>query len=514
MKKYISLLTFLLLFSCNSLFHEEDNGYILLDKQQEKIDLVNGMYSRLVKVHNQDYFKALVRSDDVNFYGRIFFTEGIGGACSSDIGYDFTVDFHQVVGNIYLNLYSLIITANSLLPKLTGDDDKALKGELHFLRAYSYFKLARLFGTPPLVTDPDVKFTIQKPGFKEVYELIEKDLLMALELLPENYTKVRIPDETPHKGTAKALLAEVYLAWAGFPVNDHSKYIEAARLSGEVIEKAGYYNFALLPDMADLWNGKNRHNQENIFGLFFNPEKKKKDPFDRVLSEDENNINARILYGVHHDTTPYVPEFRFYNNFPLNYRKQCSYPTISESLIYDYKLKKYVHVNLDPLLYPCSFIWAVYSLKWIDLELYKKERSLPTYSGSQATLYLLRYAQTLLTYAEARARSGNLDESAYEAVNMVRRRANKLDIHTPCEFDLPRNLTTEQFLDAVVWERAWELSFEPEGRWFDIVRLELKDKISSYGQDVLWKVPSEYLTDDWYFYKVPIEDQLINPNFE
>ncbi|HAH25645.1 MAG TPA: hypothetical protein DCL77_18125, partial [Prolixibacteraceae bacterium] len=425
------------------------------------------------------------------------------------------VDFHQVVGNIYLNLYSLIITANSLLPKLTGDEDQALKGELHFLRAYSYFKLARLFGTPPLVTDPDVKFTIQKPGFKEVYELIEKDLLMALELLPDDYTNARIPGETPHRGTAKALLAEVYLSWAGFPVNDQSKYAQAALLSGEVIERAGYYNFALLPDIADLWNGKYRHNQENIFGLFFNPEKKKKkDPFNLVLSEDENNINARNLASEGGYTTPYIPEFRFYNNFPNNYRKQCSYPTISTNLTYDYETKKYVPINHDPLIYPCTFTNTVVSLKWIDLELYKKERSLPNYSGSQATLYLLRYAQTLLTYAEASARSGKLDESAYEAVNMVRRRANKLDIHTPSKFDLPKDLTTDQFLDAVVWERAWELSFEPEGRWFDIVRLELKDKISSYGQDILWEVPLENLTDDWYFYKIPIEDRLINPNFE
>jgi hypothetical protein len=99
-------------------------------------------------------------------------------------------------------------------------------------------------------------------------------------------------------------------------------------------------------------------------------------------------------------------------------------------------------------------------------------------------------------------------------VNMIRRRANKLDPNSPSKFDLSKNISTEQFLDSVVCERAWELCFEPDGRWFDIVRLELKDKISSFGQDVLYKVPLEYLTDDWYFYKVPIEDRQINPNFE
>ncbi|HAH23787.1 MAG TPA: hypothetical protein DCL77_08525 [Prolixibacteraceae bacterium] len=131
-------------------------------------------------------------------------------------------------------------------------------------------------------------------------------------------------------------------------------------------------------------------------------------------------------------------------------------------------------------------------------------------------MYLLRYAQTLLTYAEASARSGKLDESAFEAVNRIRRRANKLDIYSPSKFDLSKSLSAEQFIDAVVWERAWELSFEPDGRWFDIVRLNLKDKLPDYrfSNDVPNQVPQQYLTEDWYFYKIPEEDRIINPNFQ
>jgi starch-binding outer membrane protein, SusD/RagB family len=137
--------------------------------------------------------------------------------------------------------------------------------------------------------------------------------------------------------------------------------------------------------------------------------------------------------------------------------------------------------------------------------------------SSYVTVYLLRYAQTLLTYAEAKARSGQLDDSAYEAVNIIRRRANKLDIHTPSDFDLPKGLSSEQFLDSVVWERAWELCFEPDGRWFDLVRLDLKDKLNNeyrYSFDVPTVVPQSLLTDDWYFYKIPQEDRWLNPNFE
>jgi hypothetical protein len=516
MKKIIPLLLLLLLLSCNSIFHEEDTQYIVLETKQEKIDLVNGIYSCLVKVHNEDYFKALIRSDDVNIYNSFAFTEKIDGSVPENGPEplnDLTViDFSLITGSIYTNLYNAIITVNSLLPRLSATEDKELKGELYFLRAYSYFKLARLFGTPPLVTDPDVDFNVKKPSYKEVYELIEKDMQEALALLPDNYATARIPGETPNKGTAKALMAEIYLSWAGFPVNDNSKYAEAARLSGEVIQQAEYYNYTLLPDIADLWTAKNRHNQEDIFGLFFDPEPKPRDPYSYVLLETENNINVKSIYFV----TPYIPDFKFYDQFPVNYRKECVYPVVYYE-IYDKALKRYVNKTKTGLVNPVWFGHSMFSYKWIDRDWIYSDFGgayAASLRGSQATLYLLRYAQTLLTYSEASARAGKLDASAYEAVNMIRRRANKLDPNLPSKFDLSKNLTTRQFLDAVVWERAWELCFEPDGRWFDIVRLNLKDKISSYGQDVLWPVPSANLTDDWYFYKIPIGDRLINPNLE
>jgi hypothetical protein len=129
---------------------------------------------------------------------------------------------------------------------------------------------------------------------------------------------------------------------------------------------------------------------------------------------------------------------------------------------------------------------------------------------------LLRYAQTLLTYAEASARSGKLDALAYEAVNKVRRRANKLACDVPSKYDLTPTLTTEQFLDSVVWERAWELCLEPEGRWFDIIRLDLKDKLADYRdkKEKSNTVPDVLLTDDWYFFLIPQEDRWVNPNFK
>jgi len=520
MKRYITILLALMLFSCDTFFHEEDNPYLKIDKQQEKIDLINGIYTRLVRVHDGDYFKVS-RAEDLNYYINYNFNGNGSGCGSGDI-----VNYTQIIGNIYVNLYTAIININNLLLVLTERDDKALLGELYFLRAYSYFKLARLFGTPPLIEDITVNYYVEKPSYKDVYGFIEKDMLKALEFLPETYTDARIPGETPHKGTAKALLAEIYLAMAGYPVLDESKYAEAARLSGEVIQQADFYNFALQNDFAALWKEENKHDKENIFGLFFS-------------SGSENNWNkigqihlsfyyfssSYSDYGIFSSYElygPYNPEMKFFDTFPNNYRKYNSYVTgiyshisynFQDSMVYSLQF-----VPFNPLLDPCRFVGSAVSLKWAgDYLKYNNSDYPDTYDIKPAsTLYLLRFAQTLLTYAEAKVRSGKLDQSAFDAVNKIRRRANHLDLNSTSKYDLPANLTTEQFIDSVVWERAWELSGEPDGRWFDIIRLNLKDKLAGYRypKDKPTIIPDIYLTKDWYFYQIPQEDRWANPNFE
>jgi hypothetical protein len=516
MKRTITILLALMLFSCDSLFHEEDNPYLKIDKQQEKIDLINGIYSRLVRVHDGNYFAVLCRSDDVNDYGNYSFSTSSGG-CSAP---GRNIDYPTITGDIYVNLYTAIININNLLLVLSERDNKALLGELYFLRAYSYFKLARLFGTPPLIEDITVNYYVEKPSYKDVYGFIEQDMLKALKFLPETYTDARIPGETPHKGTAKALLAEIYLVMAGYPVLDESKYAEAARLSGEVIQQADFYNFALQNDFAALWNENNKHDKENIFGLFFS-------------SGSENNWNkigqirlqaifvTDSQYGRYNTFdlfSNYTPEFKFFDTFPNNYRKYNSYNTgIYKYITYDFQdtfVTSLKFVPFNPLLDPCTFVTKAVSLKWVGD--YLKYTNAQYDIKPTTTLYLLRYAQTLLTYAEAKVRSGNLDQSAYEAVNKIRRRANHLDLNSPSKYDLPANLTTEQFIDSVVWERAWELSCEPDGRWFDIVRLNLKDKLAGYRyrKDKPTIIPDINLTKDWYFYQIPQEDRWANPNFE
>ena len=496
--------------SCEGLFHENDTQYMAIDNRQELLDVMNGIYSCLTEVYNEDYFTVLSRSDDINPYINYIFSYD-GGTCSHT-GY--AVDIPELTGSIYLNFFSAIITINHLFLNLNEKDNPEIVGELYFLRAYCYFQLARLFGTPPIITDTDVNYLVEKPTYKEVYDFIESDMQQALELLPDTYTNARIPGETPHKGTGKALLAEVYLDMAGFPLNDESKYAEAAQLAGEVIDQSEYYGFNLLTDFANLWKVAYKHNSECIFGLFFSKEN------GEVANRIGNNYFC--YYGYHSSYLgacgQYKSDFMFYDTYPEGYRKYHSFntgyyqevnfndPFSTESMI--------EFIPYDPIDDPCDYVGGAISIKWIDINAIIFEGDYINYPN-EVTLYLLRYAQTLLTYAEAKARSGNLDESCYEAVNRIRRRAHNIDLFAPSVYDLTPNLSVDQFLDSVVWERAWELCTEPQGRWFDIIRLDLKDEIETnrYPDDTPFKVDNSLLNDDWYFYLIPQEDRWVNPNF-
>jgi len=521
MKRIYLLFLAVVLLSCeDKMFKDNEDNYIVIPGEQEVLDLLNGAYNRLIEVHNSDYFVALSRADDINIYEYYEYPDPNPPPKNACLQYGTDIP-KNVSGDIYAKLYTAIANINKLLQHLATSGNNILLGELYFLRAYCYFKLARLFGTPPLVTDIDVNYFIEKPTYKEVYEFIEADMLKALELLPETYTGARVPGETPHKGTARAVLAEIYLAMAGYPVNDASKYSEAACLAGEVIETAEYYNYGLLNDMSDLWKKDNRHNKENIFGLFFTDS-----------SSNENTINLKpsikvrddFYLGWQLDMKLYHTSMKFFMSFPNQYRREVSFTTGRFLQVYndlDIAIPdSFIYVIYNPIEDPCDFMEYVLSKKFIELRQRVPPLSewCPIPGNNVVTLYLFRYAHTLLTYAEAKTRAGEMDETCFEAVNMIRRRANKLDIYAPSEFDLQPGLTSEQFLDSLVWERAWELCHEPEGRWFDMVRLDLRKKLPGYflpnSLDQYASLDSRYFNKDWYFYLIPEEDRFLNPNFE
>jgi hypothetical protein len=82
---------------------------------------------------------------------------------------------------------------------------------------------------------------------------------------------------------------------------------------------------------------------------------------------------------------------------------------------------------------------------------------------------LMRYAEVLLTYAEAANEVGGPTPDAYAAVNAIRKRAELPDL---------AGLSKEQFREAVWRERWYELAFE-NVTWYDMARLRKAYNVST-----------------------------------
>lgn len=313
---------------------------------------------------------------------------------------------------------------------------------------------------------------------------------------------------TPHKGTTKAILAELYLCWAGYPVKEESKYAEAANTAKSVIDSTEYYGIGLMDDFASILKKENMYNKESILSLFFPRPPLKEGPtiYDYLFYEWASDS----IHFLKYDSFVYwTTQLKFYNRYPKNYIKDITF----YANVYYYnrnyeKVEKYIN-EVSP---HCGVVFRkfFYDID-IDYYIYKTDTSL-FYLGNQR-LDLFWFAHTLLTYVEASARSGNLNDEAYECVNMIRRRANHLDIHTPSEFDLIPSLFAEVFADSVVWDRAWELAGEPESRWFDLVRLEKVEELTTLNNPEDGDFPMENsVTKDDYYFPIPEGEIILNQN--
>lgn len=379
-------------------------------------------------------------------------------------------------------LYKGIYNANDFLETIAtryeyfsaNDKKKATIyiAEAKALRAMYYFELVRYWGNIILMKttadsnkQPSV-FAQADP--KEVYQFIEEDLKYAIENLPYAIDDDIRPDNSFRfsRGAALGLLAKVYATWAGYPIQDTSKWEQAARTAKILIESGKH---ALLDNYEQLW--RNTCNsiwdpKESLIEVsFYAPTvtgSASEDPCGRIGKwngvvaneitglRGRNAGNVRVVYTFYRD----------WDKGDLDLRRNLS--------IADYK---YVNTVKTPLSNKTpdedGKNWQnMTPAKW-DTEKYVLPNNiLINQDKSNINWYILRYAEVLLIYAEALNEWQNgPTQDAYTAVNMVRRRGFGFPITmTNSISDLSADMTQEEFRTAIHKEHAYELAFEGHRR--------------------------------------------------
>jgi hypothetical protein len=373
----------------------------------------------------------------------------------------------EITNPLWNGSYSSISIANTLLgiadtSSISKELIDPVVGEAKFLRGLNYFFLVRWFGQVPILTDSNTlqATTLEQSSVENIYNFIVNDLKDAQNRLPQ----VQTDPSKPTKGAAAALLAKVYLFMAGFPLNQTDKYALAQAQAQQVMDMAAYQ---LDPNFSDIMNWDNRKtNPEFIFTLYANSQ-----------SGSGTNVHmcSRPATNGEGGWGDWATDSRFYQEFPAGARRDATfYTTMIDGT--DWSMTNYG--NPFPSKYrnagPNSNFFIGPPVSYVG----------DGYSP------LLRYADVLLMYAEAANQAENGPSSAaYAAINQVRARAGLPDL-TP-------GLSKDNFDQAVISERNWELAFE-HNRWFDLCRKHIvKDAMQSW-------YPNSVIDDHNYLLPKPL----------
>ena len=187
-------------------------------------------------------------------------------------------------------------------------------------------------------------------------------------------------------------------------------------------------------------------------------------------------------------------EITFFNEFPAGPRKDATFITSGKKS------------PSDPVITWKDFAYKhPYYNKFIDVPGYDLN-NMGKYIDwwSSRTVQVMRYAEVLLVYAEAKAMSGGPDPLAYTCLNRVKNRAGLSNAAT--------GLSGTDFAKLVIDERKWEFAgLEPNARWFDMVRTETVEAATLKRDASEIALPSQP-TKANYFAPLPAADRSLNPN--
>ncbi|MCF0069104.1 RagB/SusD family nutrient uptake outer membrane protein [Dyadobacter sp. CY261] len=482
MKKLAIIFLLIATAGCKDFLEEDPKGQVV---GTNAISDIAGLESALT-----GSYKGLLRTWARGFLTSAIQGYGMGADDISTISGGNKADFREIdqlnvtsanprLFQIWSGCYKTIQGANNIInnyQNVAGDPARinAIVGEAHFLRALGYYWLVRGYGNIPLITTADFSedlLTIQKSAPAEVYKLIEADLQKAETLLPD---KKRDPGR-PNKGSAKAMLADVYLTEGGWPMKDVSKYPLAAAKAKEVIDNKDLYGFDLVPDLATLWSGSASATgtKEEVFAF---------QTSENFGGSTNSFYGLPAVPGDENGWDDYLAEITFFNNFPAGKRKDVTFHTV------------FTKPDGKKVPWQQSLAKHPYYAKFRLADNTKFTSSMP--------VHMIRYAHLLLVYAEAQARTDAAPNAqAYAAVNAVRKRAGLADLS---------GLSKTAFIDAIVDERAWEFAGE-WNRWFDLLRLEkVAEANANKAADDL--KPIGDISKSNYWYPAPIGDANINPN--
>ncbi|KAA2219895.1 MULTISPECIES: RagB/SusD family nutrient uptake outer membrane protein [Maribacter] len=402
--------------------------------------ILNGAYANFAEVGGNDAAQQLSVEEIMTDGG--FTTEGAIANWATNFQ-DFVLDgvgsrLYPVFWN---QPYQAIRNSNILLENLEAANiDDASKilitAEARFIRAASYYKLYMRFGPTPLRTSTTQELEIPRASEEEILNFIETELSQAMLNLPNPGTEKQWG--RAHKGAAMGVLTKFYL---------NTKQWEKCATMAQNVISMGYYE--LFPEYFELFQVKSERNREllwvrtakadlgreaNIsFMNFAWPQSFARDP----------NTGLEFCDGCRNFATMLRIRDDFWLSFDSNDKRT--------SLI----LKEYINTSgeLINLLPPND---NVRPFKYWPAD----DFAGPAYGNDIPDI---RYADILLSRAEALNELDGPNQESIDLINQVRNRAGLPNL-VLSDFG-----SKDELNDHILKERGWEFWWEGKRR-HDLIR--------------------------------------------
>lgn len=375
------------------------------------------------------------------------------------------------------DIFQTVNAANVVIDRVPKIDMDAMKrdhlvAEVRFIRAMMYFEGVRFFGDSPLILHETLDLQdafVPRTKKEDVYAAIIDDLEWSRDHLSSTY-RVGNGRATPMACTA--LMAKVYLE-----MGEYQKAIDNA----EIVIQSNEH--PLFNDFADLFKLENANSGEIIFAV----------NYSGTLSQGfkPNQYHVRLLppnlrkngEGPENAFGWEVPTDDLYNSFnPLDRRRDVTFIT-------SFTYSDNSTVTFRPHIG-----------KFWDME------NEPDGNNTDMDVIYLRTADIMLVLAEAlNELNTGPTARAYEMINAVRRRARfNGTVEQNILPDLS-GLSYQQFRDAILQERRFELVMEGS-RYHDLVRMgKLVEKVSQ-AKPLATPQPFHVLLP------IPQRERSLNPN--
>jgi hypothetical protein len=382
----------------------------------------------------------------------------------------------------YWDQYTAIRKTNVFIQKVTASTlpdswKKTRLAEARFLRAYFYHLLWTHYGGVPIITDVLDRNTqgdgIFRPrnSDEETYKFIVDECAAISEDLPVKAESGRIT-----KGAALTLKGwcELFAASAlKNPGNDKSKWALAAATNKQVIDLKAY---SLFPDYGTMFYEENNNNAEVIFARQYLGGTALGGSREGLQGPWRAPSGIQRAYGGVNPTQELVDQYTMANGLPITdpasgYDPEDPYKDrekrFYQSIVYDGSFWLGFEMVMKQGLGSSNETDRSDKNEATNTGYYLRKGLNPKYTVNgnnrlnSASFIIFRYAEVLLSYAEAQNEAVGPDASVYDAINKVRVRSELPP--------LAQGLSQEEMRAAIQRERRVELAFE-ERRWYDLIR--------------------------------------------